>query len=253
MEVDWGDGQYERVAAELMPTAEVLLDAVGPAPGWTLVDVGCGTGNVALAAAARGAAAIGVDPSARLIERARARAAREGADSRFLVGEAALLPLADAQVDAAVSAFGVIFAPDPARSVVEMLRVTRPGGVIGLTSWLPSGAVVEAGRVLRQTLPAEEPMPPWDDPDWIRELFTTAGATGVEVMTAEIALTAPSPEAWLTAQLEHHPAWRAARRAIGREAWDGVRERMLDRLRDGNEDPAAFRATSGYLVVVARR
>jgi len=253
VEVDWGDGEYERIAAELMPTAEVLLDAVGAATGSILLDVGCGTGNVAIAAAARGASATGVDPSVRLVELARARAAREGIDARFVVGDASHLPAADAEFDAAVSAFGVIFAPDPARSVAEMLRVTRRGGVIGLTSWLPSGAVFEAGRVLRQALPADEAMPPWDDPDWIRELLTTAGATGVEVTTAEIAFTAPSPDAWLTAQVEHHPAWRAARSELGPGAWDGVRGRMLDRLGDGNEDPAAFRATSGYLVVVAGR
>jgi SAM-dependent methyltransferase len=256
VEIDWGDGDYARIAATLMPAAEVLLDAVGVAAGEALADVGCGTGNVALAAAARGAVATGVDTSARLLELARARAAGEGAEARFVLGDAGALPLPDAGFDVAASAFGVIFAPDPARALAEMVRVVRPEGRVALTSWTSSGAIFEAGRALRQALPQDDPPSPpprWDDAGWIADRLADAGARDVRATTAEIAFAAESPAAWMAGEEEHHPAWRAARRALGARRWEEVARRMLAALEDGNEDPSAFRATSGYLVVVARR
>ena len=154
MELDWGDGDYALIAAALAPTAEVLVDAAEVAAGQEVADIACGTGNVALAAAARGAAATGVDGSAPLVEQARRRAAAAGLAARFLQGDAGSLPLLDGAFDAAVSAFGVIFAPDPARALAEMVRVTRPGGVVALTSWASEGPICEAGGALRDALPA---------------------------------------------------------------------------------------------------
>jgi hypothetical protein len=58
--IDWGEGDYARTAAVLAPAAEALVEATGVAPGERVLDVGCGTGNAALAAAARGARATGV-------------------------------------------------------------------------------------------------------------------------------------------------------------------------------------------------
>ena len=52
--VDWGLGNYERIARQLLPVSEVVVDSADPVPGETLVDVGCGTGNAALLAAERG-------------------------------------------------------------------------------------------------------------------------------------------------------------------------------------------------------
>jgi ubiquinone/menaquinone biosynthesis C-methylase UbiE len=83
-----------------------------------------------------------------------------------VTGDAGALPLPDAAFDATVSAFGVIFAPAPARALAEMMRVTRPGGVIALTSWAAEGAIFEAGRALCEALPAGEgdgPPPRWED------------------------------------------------------------------------------------------
>jgi hypothetical protein len=69
--IDWGEGDYARTAAVLAPAAEALVEATGVAPGERVLDVGCGTGNAALAAAARGARATGVDPAERLLDEER--------------------------------------------------------------------------------------------------------------------------------------------------------------------------------------
>lgn len=254
VQIDWGDGDYGRTARTLMPAAEVLLDAVAPEPGTTLLDVACGTGNVALLAAGRGVEATGVDASEGLVSLARARAAHERRDARFLVGDAGSLPLPDAGFDAAASAFGVIFAPDPPAAAAEMLRVTRPGGSIALTAWLPAGAIFEVGLVFMEALGlADRPAPRWGDADWVRGLLAGAGAGDVAIRTQEIAFTAASPAAWVAEEEAHHPLWRAARRALAPGVWEDVRARVLGRIADRNDDLDAFRVTSGYLVVTASR
>jgi ubiquinone/menaquinone biosynthesis C-methylase UbiE len=139
--VDWGRGQYERTADALVPAAEAVVSAAKLLPGERVVDVGCGTGNVALIAARAGVQATAVDPAARLLDVARALAKGEGLDVQLLPGEVASLPLPDGSVDAVLSNFGVIFAPEPAAAVAEMIRVLAPEGRIVFSAWLPGGAI----------------------------------------------------------------------------------------------------------------
>jgi len=124
--LDWSLGRYERIAEQFLPAARVLVESAAPGPGERVVDVGCGTGNAALLAAALGARVIGVDPASRLLEVAREDAAARGLDAEFAVGDAAELPLDDGSADLVVSVFGVIFAPDAAAAVAELARVTPP-------------------------------------------------------------------------------------------------------------------------------
>jgi len=90
--LDWSLGRYERIAEQFLPAARVLVESAAPGPGERVVDVGCGTGNAALLAAALGARVIGVDPASRLLEVAREDAAARGLDAEFAVGDAAELP-----------------------------------------------------------------------------------------------------------------------------------------------------------------
>lgn len=252
MDLDWGDGDYARTAAALAPAAEVLVDAAGVGPGARVLDVACGTGNAALAAAARGARVTGVDASARLVELAAGRARAAGADARFLAGQAEALPVEDGAFDVVMSSFGVIFTDDPTRAAAELVRATRPGGAIALTSWRPEGPIHAVAGLMRGAFPASSGAPPrWGDPDWLAPLLIAAGADDVRVEDGQIAFRAESPEAWLAEQEEHHPAWRHARRTLGAEAWAPLRAGMVAALAEGNEDPGAFLTTSRYLVVRA--
>src|SRR5262249_38420696 len=141
---DWGLGNYERTAGQLAPAARTVVEVAAPVAGEHAVDVGTGTGNGALLAAARGARTTGVDPAPRLLEVARGRAASAGLDITFAPGDAASLPLGDGEADAVFSVFGVIFAPDPAAAAAELARVTAPAGRIVFSAWLPEGAIREA-------------------------------------------------------------------------------------------------------------
>lgn len=266
--MDWGDGEYERTAAQLGEgTARVLGAAGVEADGAArrVIDVGTGTGNAAIEAARRGADVLGVDPAPRLVEVARSRAASEGLRARFVVGDATALPAEDASFDVAVSVFAVIFAPDAARAAAELMRVVRPGGVVALSAWGDTGGIAEAGALLRATLGTLLPPPPagatpkparWTDPAFALELFGSLGAA-VTIEQHTMRFVAESAEAWFDEQGEHHPVWRFARRglaAAGREGeWQALRAASVERLRAWSEDAGTLALSSPYHVVRAVR
>jgi SAM-dependent methyltransferase len=255
VDVDWGDGDYARTAAALAPTAAVLVDAAGIRPGDRVLDVGCGTGNASLEAAARGAEVRAVDPSPGLVALTRDRAEAARARVTAQVGSAEALPFPDGGFDHVISAFAVIFAAGPEAALREMVRVARPSGVVALTSWLPGGGIQAAAEVLLSLLPPRpEPRPRWDDPDWILGLLAAAGAPGGTAAVHEIAFEAASPEAWFAEHEDLHPVWRALRREAGPEAWAAVRDGSLRALAEHDEGgEGGFRTTSRYAVIRSER
>ena len=120
----WGLGEYERVAQRIAPAAEALVEAAGVGPGTRVLDVAAGTGNVALAAAGRGARVTATDLSPRMVELGRVRTS----GVEWSVADAQDLPFDDGTFDVVLSCFGSMFAPDRQRTADELLRVTRPGG-----------------------------------------------------------------------------------------------------------------------------
>ena len=253
-ELDWGDGDYDRTARTLAPAAPIALDAAGVSAGDRVLDVACGTGNAALAAAGRGATAVGVDAAADLVELATRRGQGLDGDVRFVVGDVLDLPVEDASFDAVVSVFGVIFAPDPGRAAAEVLRAVRPGGRIALTSWVPDGPIDAIGRLLWSAVSAPPSDPPrWGDAAWAAQLLTRHGARDVGVAEHGLAFTGASPSAWFAEEEEHHPVWRWCRRQTAPERWAALRDESAELLADANEDPRGFRTTSRYLVITATR
>ena len=152
-------------AAEMMPAfehfaREALRLAAVPAGG-RVVDVACGPGTLALAAAAAGHEVEAIDFSPKMIEQL---AARKAARVHARVGDGQALPYADASFDAAFSLLGVIFFPDRAKGIAELRRVVRPGARAVVSSWPASSispvltAVFAAiGQVTGQTNAGEPP------------------------------------------------------------------------------------------------
>jgi len=108
-----------------------LLEAAGIASGQAVLDVCCGTGLVAQAAAGRGASVIGIDFSEHMI----AVAKEKGLACRFQVGDAEALPFGSACFDRVLCNFGLYHLPDPDRAIAEAARVLRPVGVYAFTTW----------------------------------------------------------------------------------------------------------------------
>jgi len=173
----WSSGDYAVIGTTLQIVGESLCEAVNLAPGSRVLDVACGNGNAALAAARRFCDVTGVDYVPALLERAGERARAERLAIDFVEGDAEALPFGDASVDVALSVFGVMFAPDQERAARELWRVVRPGGVLGLASWTPDGFI---GKLLK-TVTAYVPPPAgiaspayWGTDERLGELFPAA-------------------------------------------------------------------------------
>jgi len=104
-----------------------LLDLAGVTPGQRVLDLACGTGDLALEARRRGGVVTGLDITPRML--ALARAKPDGRPIRWLVGDMGALPLGDAAFDVVTTGYGLRNVPDLGVSLREMHRVLRPGGV----------------------------------------------------------------------------------------------------------------------------
>ena len=133
------------VARATAHAIEPLLDAAGIEAGMRVLEVGCGLGDLAAAAAARGAVATGTD----LAEGMLAAARRRHPELEFVHADGEALPFGDGTFDAAVSAFVINHMPDPERGAAELARVTRPGGGVALAMWGPFDRVPLLGLPAR--------------------------------------------------------------------------------------------------------
>ena len=122
-------GRWSRRLAPLMASFAAVQ------PEDRVLDVGCGTGalSCAVADAVRSARILGVDPATAFVAQARLDAPTDRL--RFVAGDAQHLPFADGSFDRVVSLLALNFVPDPARALREIIRVTRPGGVIAAAVW----------------------------------------------------------------------------------------------------------------------
>jgi SAM-dependent methyltransferase len=254
--MDWGVGEYEHSARELEPAATVAVDIAGIAPGESVLDVGCGTGNAALMAARAGAVVTGVDPAERLVEVARARARDLGLDATFHTGDAQALELADGTFDAVLSVFAVIFAPDGESAVAELLRVARPGGRVVVSCWLGTAALSEAIGTAVRRLAVADPAPPahpgaidWRERSAVTAAFERHGAH-VQVTEHDHHFSGASAGEYWDDLVQRHPLAVPARAALVRAGtYDDVRAEAVAILEQGNESESGFRVTSPYFVV----
>jgi hypothetical protein len=154
MRAPWIAGDFGAIAREIgVPEAERFVARIGLEPGARVLDIACGTGNVTIPLARRGAIVTGLDMTPRLLEEARARATRERLRIRFDEGFAEMLPYPDGSFDVVVSMFGIMFSPLPATVASEMARVLRPGGRLALASWTPSGFGGTMSAIVGRYLP----------------------------------------------------------------------------------------------------
>lgn len=149
----WASGDFSVIASRIVLVAELLADSADLRAGSTVLDVACGNGNAAIAAARSGTRVVGVDYVPALLEDGRGRALAEGLDVEFRLGDAEDLPVETSSVDAALSVFGSMFAPDQQRTADELVRAVRPGGTVGLASWTPDGYIGAMLRVVSAYVP----------------------------------------------------------------------------------------------------
>lgn len=141
--------------------------------GSRVLDVGCGTGVVAITAAKAGAQVTALDLTPELLDVARENARIADVEIDWHEGDIEKLPFGDATFDVVVSQFGHMFAPRPDVAVAEMLRVLKPGGTIAFSTWPPELFIGRMfallGRYMPPPPPGVAPPPLWGDPNVIRE------------------------------------------------------------------------------------
>ncbi len=183
MRATWMAGDFGKIAEYSAKDAEGFVESLGITPGMQVLDVACGTGNLAIPAARKGAQVTGVDIATNLLRQARHRAAAEDLQITFEEGDAEQLPFLDAEFDLVMSMFGAMFAPDPDQVASELARVCRHGGKIAMANWTPEGFTGKMFRLTSRYVapPVEIPAPDlWGDEAVAR---LRLGPHGVQVET----------------------------------------------------------------------
>ena len=174
----WSSGgkDYDQISRGIADSIEHCVMRLDPKPGERILDLSTGTGWTSRLVARRGAAVIGADIAADLLEAARAQAKAEGLSIEYQVGDAEGLPFEDAAFDAVVSTCGVMFASKQEAAAAELARVCRKGGRIALTTWLADSSVFQMFQVMKKYMPPPPSPPPRSPFEWgrierIRELL----------------------------------------------------------------------------------
>lgn len=251
----WGTANYASIGSRILLVSELLCDAVDIRGGEHVLDVACGNGNAALAAARRFAQVTGCDYQPRLLDQARQRAAAEGLPVDFREGDAEALPFEDGSFDAVLSTCGAMFAPDQQQTAAELLRVCRPGGRIGMVNWTPDSWVAHLGRVVGayNPPPAGVPSPVlWGDPEHVARLF----GDDVEITAPErtFLFRFASAEQHADCFCDEYPPIATALSTLDGDEREALRRDIIDLAEqfDVSEGDGLVLPLS-YLEVVARR
>lgn len=190
----WMAGDYDRFSRYLEGGAREFYERLNIAPGQRLLDVGCGSGQLALMAAKDGLAVTGVDIAANLVERARARAQAENLTARFEVADAEALPFEDESFDVVASLIGAMFAPRPDLVAKELLRVCVPGGTVAMANWTPGGFVGQMFKIIARFIaPSGMPSPVlWGDESTVGERLGK-GLSALQLTKRDYTFSYPFP------------------------------------------------------------
>jgi len=171
LKATWMAGDYDLFSRYMEPEARAFYERLDIPARCQLLDVACGSGQLALWAARDGVNVTGVDIAVNSIRRANARAKAEGLKARFLEADAEDLPFEDGSFDVVTSLIGAMFAPRPERVARELLRVCSPGGTIAMANWTPKGFVGQMFTAISKFIaPSGMPSPVlWGEPDVVRE------------------------------------------------------------------------------------
>jgi SAM-dependent methyltransferase len=239
----WERDGHEPLLRQLEPAAELLADLALVAPGKRVLDAGAGDGNVALAAARRGAEVDACDLAPRMVERGRMRC--PGAFWR--VADVQELPYDDGEFDAVLSSFGAHLAPKPSLAAGELVRVARPGGFVALAAWVPRGLPGRLDELVEPFAPLPDGVPQpdrWGVEEVVRRRLGPL-LENLQLRTRTLPLRFDSSDAAFEAMVRTYPIDEADREAL--------RPRFERLLSSCNNRPPAVEIDARYLAVVGRR
>lgn len=246
----WMAGDFDLIARSYSPGARQFIDSLQLEPGTRLLDLACGSGNLALPAARAGALVTGADIAVNLLETARARAAEEHLQVAFVEGDAEQLPFPDASFDLVVSMFGAMFAPRPDLVAREILRV---GGRFAMANWTPTGFVGQMFKLTGQHVPPPALMPSplqWGVEATVRERFGAGAELKCEPRMIEFTFAMPPADVVEHFRKYYGPTQRAFE-ALEPERQNALRADLEGLWKDANQaSDGTTRVQSEYLAVL---
>lgn len=172
MRAAWMAGDFGVVAKTISGSAEAFVGRLNVPATAKVLDVACGTGNLAIPLARHGCTVTGVDIASNLITQARERAAVEDVTAMFDEGDAEALPYYPETFDAVVTMFGAMFAPRPELVAAELARVLKPGGLLAMANWNPGSFTGLMFKTTSKHAPPPPGVPPpvlWGDEATVRQ------------------------------------------------------------------------------------
>ena len=172
LKATWMAGDFGQIAQSYSPGAAEFITRLNLQSGEKVLDVACGTGNLAIPAARAGAMVTGVDIAPNLVEQARENAKISGLNCQFDEGDAEALVYDNGSFDAVVTMFGAMFAPRPDKVAEELVRVCRSDGRIVMANWTPTGFIGKMFKLTASFVPPPPNMPSpvlWGDEATVRE------------------------------------------------------------------------------------
>jgi SAM-dependent methyltransferase len=169
----WAMGNFADMAVFTTPVAGHLVRYARVTGGQAVLDVGTGTGVVAITARNIGANVTALDLTPALLAQARQSATLAGyRDIAWHEGDVEALPFPDTSFDVVLSQFGHMFAPRPEVAVSEMLRVLKPGGTIAFATWPGEQLIGRQFSLMAKYIPPPQGVPSpvqWGDVAVVRQ------------------------------------------------------------------------------------
>lgn len=244
---------YEGFAGATRLFIPSLLHAAGARPGTRLLDVACGTGLAAGAAAAAGARVIAIDFSPAMILIARTL----HPDVEFRTADAEALPFPDASFDAVIANFGIHHVERPERAMAEARRALGSGGTFAFTFWA-SAQDNTAWRMIFDAIAAhgrgDVPMPAGNDahatPENFSRLLTAAGFAARTLRCELVEKTWQLPRDGDLVSIFETGTVRMATLLRGQRAaaLAAIRQRVAERLQSYRHDAAIALPTRAWLI-----
>lgn len=246
----WSRGNYHRLGVEHQIISEHLVSEAIVRAGQKVLDLASGSGNTAIAAARRRARVTASDVVPEVLEVARRRIEAEQLDGvdYHVANSSPVIPFADHAFDAVLSTLGASFFPDHQQVIDEMLRVTRPGGTVGIALWSQASLasdIFRAGQSVKEGATASDRIQPayqLCNGDYLRGLLKGRAAS-VRIVTGVFESCFETVDAYVEAHFDNHPPAILRLAAYTEEERAAYRQQLSDLAQRYN------RATDGTLAV----
>jgi ubiquinone/menaquinone biosynthesis C-methylase UbiE len=252
----WSMGDYAS-NGDRWAEASIRLSGELARPGQAVLDIACGPGPFAIAAAIAGAKVTGLDAAPALLDIAQRRARDAGVAVEWIEADMTAVPLDDETFDLVASAFGCMFAPDPEAMAAELVRLCRSGGRVAVLAWTPESAFGSMAPLVRPYLPnggGGAPVERWARPESVKSVFA-AQPVRLQFAPRTVDVVWNDLDHAVRDITEHNPAWLGIRAAVeptGR--WKDLESDLRGLLAArGREEPGRFVLPVEYLETLAAK